>query len=314
MESVTGRKNNYPNCIIPLYCHSHDGFLNSIGDKTMYKLVLMNKGAARIRFNETEGYCSSPVILCLNDSDEVRFDNPAMISTQSVFFHPSVINTSFQIDRARIPDNFSPITDQDYYLLLPFTCRKTDSDGIIALDAMYSERLSSLISAIKDELEQKPDEAWICRSRSYLLELLIMVTRLSNTTVSPVTRQPFLRQNKITDILDFLQAHYCEKITLRDLEKRFNMNRTSLNREFFGITGLTLIDYLIKLRVQLASTLIRDTTLSLQEIMDRAGFTNHTHFWRMFKKHTGFSPSEYRDKYCWIEKELDHLRHQALPE
>lgn len=50
----------------------------------------------------------------------------------------------------------------------------------------------------------------------------------------------------------------------------------------------------------MASTMLRDTMLPINEIMTRVGFCDTVHFLRTFKKYTGDSPSEYRKKYNWM--------------
>jgi AraC family L-rhamnose operon regulatory protein RhaS len=44
--------------------------------------------------------------------------------------------------------------------------------------------------------------------------------------------------------------------------------------------------------------MLRDTKLSVSEITARLGFTNITHFGRAFRKQMGYSPSEYRQRFC----------------
>jgi AraC family L-rhamnose operon regulatory protein RhaS len=58
--------------------------------------------------------------------------------------------------------------------------------------------------------------------------------------------------------------------------------------------------YLMKLRLYIASQLLRDTTLPITEIYERVGFNDPAHFGRQFRKHYGTSPSEYRRQYNWL--------------
>lgn len=62
----------------------------------------------------------------------------------------------------------------------------------------------------------------------------------------------------------------------------------------------TFLTYLNKLRITMASTILRDTLLPINEIMTRVGFTDTVHFFRTFKKYTGLTPTEYREKYNWM--------------
>lgn len=105
----------------------------------------------------------------------------------------------------------------------------------------------------------------------------------------------------VAAIVTYLNNNYKEKITLEHLATMFTTNRTCLNDQFYKVTNLSIIDYLIKLRVNLAATMLRDTLIPISEIMSRVGFNDRSHFWRTFKKYTSLSPKEYRKKYCWIK-------------
>ena len=62
------------------------------------------------------------------------------------------------------------------------------------------------------------------------------------------------------------------------------------------VTGKSLRDYLTEQRVEKARHLLKNSSLSLQEIEQECGFTNTSNFYRIFKKKTGVSPGEMRKK------------------
>jgi AraC-like DNA-binding protein len=80
------------------------------------------------------------------------------------------------------------------------------------------------------------------------------------------------------------------------MKEKFHINRTTLADKFTKSTGMSVMDYLIRLRVKMAAIMLRDTMLSVSEISYRVGFNDITHFGRTFRKHMGYSPSEYRKK------------------
>jgi AraC-like DNA-binding protein len=68
-----------------------------------------------------------------------------------------------------------------------------------------------------------------------------------------------------------------------------------LSREFSKyFDNLSFGDYIRKLRIEKATHLLSDPSLSLGEIAYLTGFSDQSHFNRIFKKHTGSTPSEYR--------------------
>lgn len=82
--------------------------------------------------------------------------------------------------------------------------------------------------------------------------------------------------------------------TALELTKEFHTNRNTLSKKFKKETGLSLIEYILKLRINVACMLLRDTSLPVSEIMERVGFVDISHWGRAFKKYTGYSPTEYK--------------------
>jgi AraC family L-rhamnose operon regulatory protein RhaS len=73
-----------------------------------------------------------------------------------------------------------------------------------------------------------------------------------------------------------------------------------LNELFRKATGDTVISYLIKLRIELAASMLRDTGMPIKEIGCRVGFDDTANFGRTFKKLKGCSPKQYREENSWI--------------
>ena len=184
--------------------------------------------------------------------------------------------------------------------LQPFLRRDAAYEGHLSIGPAIHLRLSSLLSAISHQIVQQEDAYWSCRSVSFLLELLLLLSRLLYT--SKVEQDiPFLSlsnpDGEVDPIILYLHTHYQEKITIAELTKRFHTNRTTLSTRFRQVTGMTIVAYLIQLRIKLAATMLRDTALPVTEIHQRVGFNDDSHFRRTFRKYTGASPSEYRQRY-----------------
>jgi YesN/AraC family two-component response regulator len=88
--------------------------------------------------------------------------------------------------------------------------------------------------------------------------------------------------------------NYSRKITIEELTKEFHTNRNTLSKKFKAETGLSVIDYISKLRIKAACMLLRDTSLPVSEIMQRVGFIDVSYWGRVFKSVSGLSPSDYR--------------------
>ena len=87
-------------------------------------------------------------------------------------------------------------------------------------------------------------------------------------------------------------------LTLKEVSQSLNVHPSYLSREFSKyFDDLSFGDYIRKLRIEKAIQLLNESTHSLSEIAYLTGFSDQSHFNRIFKKHTGKNPKDYRKKY-----------------
>ncbi len=101
---------------------------------------------------------------------------------------------------------------------------------------------------------------------------------------------------KMGKVLGYLQSHYRNPIHLEDLVALSGMTQRTFMRVFNEATGLSPIDYLIRLRVAKAGELLTITNQSVTEVAFRVGFEDSNYFTRQFKRIVGTSPSAYRTR------------------
>ena len=82
--------------------------------------------------------------------------------------------------------------------------------------------------------------------------------------------------------------------SLRGSPTKWGLSEFHFNRLFKRGTGIQPSQYLIRLRIDAARRLLRETTRSVIEIGNEVGYTNPSHFARIFRKETGLTPSDYR--------------------
>lgn len=124
-----------------------------------------------------------------------------------------------------------------------------------------------------------------------ILDLNEYVTKQSNEeTTAPAIN------DKIFEVVQYLNSNYTEKITLTQLSERFFISRYYLSHTFKKVTGFTILNFIQNLRIMKAQQLLCDTDLKIIEIADLVGFTNVSSFGKTFKAITGYSPKSYRSK------------------
>jgi two-component system, response regulator YesN len=115
-------------------------------------------------------------------------------------------------------------------------------------------------------------------------------------------------QPGVQRIIDQLNRDLRRKLTLADLAQVVGHSRSLLCRVFKEETGLTVKQYLKKLRMKKACELLQGTSLIIKEICAAVGMRDQSHFTRDFKKIHGLTPTEYRRLHYTAESENKSTR------
>ena len=93
-----------------------------------------------------------------------------------------------------------------------------------------------------------------------------------------------------------IQEHLWQKLTPTLIAEELEMNLSYLCREFKKSTRKTIGEYINERKIGEAKRLLKTTDLSLVEIADTLGFSSQSYFHRVFKRLTGQTPMEYRER------------------
>lgn len=98
-------------------------------------------------------------------------------------------------------------------------------------------------------------------------------------------------------VTNYIRKHLSERISVENLAKELFMSRPYLSSKFREETGETLTDFILKEKTEEAKRLLRYSDKSATAIGAYLGFSSQSHFTRVFRKYSGKTPAEYRDKY-----------------
>lgn len=133
-----------------------------------------------------------------------------------------------------------------------------------------------------------------CKNSS---EILTFIEDLNREILStPVSVPGDAMFSPIKDVKEYIHKSYGEKLTLENIASHFAMSKNYLCRLFKDSAGCTLWDYLTMIRIEHAKELLEKTAKGTGEIAMSVGYDNQGYFSSVFKKKTGTSPKQYRDK------------------
>lgn len=133
-------------------------------------------------------------------------------------------------------------------------------------------------------------------SEAYFLVALIHLLKLHSVkdgrvpSIKPVPKI----SNSIPLILDWLENHFHEDFQLDTLAKAVHLSPNHVSYIFHKEIGSSISDYLAARRMQEACSLLRTSSLNIQEVGYRIGFSNFSYFCKFFKKHLGMTPHHFR--------------------
>lgn len=102
--------------------------------------------------------------------------------------------------------------------------------------------------------------------------------------------------HRIKPVLEYVEAHYAENLTLDTLAAVAGMNARYFCRVFYSLTHSTPINYVNFYRIEQAATLLDSTDLPITRIANDCGFWESSYFTKVFKKYKGTTPKAYRKK------------------
>lgn len=95
----------------------------------------------------------------------------------------------------------------------------------------------------------------------------------------------------------YIESRLHEKISVEELSSRFAVGRRNFDRRFIKATGNTPLEYAQRVKVESAKKAFETTRKTINEVMYDVGYSDIKAFREVFKKITGISPVEYRNKY-----------------
>lgn len=101
----------------------------------------------------------------------------------------------------------------------------------------------------------------------------------------------------IRDAKQYIQENFQCSITLEDVSTKVGFNATYFSSLFKKDTGYTFLEYLTEVRMNHAKTLLKETNIGVATICERVGYSDVKHFTKIFTKHIGLKPNEYRKLY-----------------
>jgi YesN/AraC family two-component response regulator len=98
----------------------------------------------------------------------------------------------------------------------------------------------------------------------------------------------------VSQVIKYITENFHQNITLSSVAKEFYISPFYLSKLFKQTTNFTFVEYLNSIRIKNSKELLKNTNYKIIDIAEKVGFSNNTHFTRVFKIIVGMSPMKFR--------------------
>lgn len=148
---------------------------------------------------------------------------------------------------------------------------------------------------IREENSQFPQQQEVIKQ---ILNTIITIAARNISLIAPLN----LNQSNVVPSLDLLNyvhqnIYQPEQLKASNMAAAFNVSSTYISEYFKTKTGQSIQEYTMAYKVKLIETRLKFTNMQINEIVYEFGFSDASHLNRLFKKHTGFNPSDYKKQF-----------------
>ncbi|MBQ9061536.1 MAG: helix-turn-helix transcriptional regulator [Eubacterium sp.] len=164
--------------------------------------------------------------------------------------------------------------------------------GIIGLSMKEREVMERICLDMIDEQNLKDRDSAAIKSMQlqYLLTWLKRIVRRQNTV--SVTQRVDTRQQKIQNVITYIEEHLAENIEVKDLASQMYWSEGYFRNVFKEFTGFTPVQYINRKKIMKSIDYIEKSNMNVQEAAEKVGIYDPSYYSRLFKQHMGYSPRE----------------------
>jgi AraC family transcriptional regulator of arabinose operon len=101
---------------------------------------------------------------------------------------------------------------------------------------------------------------------------------------------------RLMGVLNYIEEHLCDDPGVKELSEMMNMERSAFSRLFSQVLGTPPGKFIQKKRIEAARHMLDNSPLSCEQVGEKMGFYDGSHFSRIFQRETGVRPGDYRER------------------
>ena len=146
-------------------------------------------------------------------------------------------------------------------------------------------------------IAEKDFEAFYQSCTHFSQQQIVAACKIVEACVSHIYHRSMVKINyldQMQTINHFISSNLDSDLRIDRLCKEFNMNRTELYKQFGAYCGTGIADFIREKRLSMACNLMQTSDLTITQIAANVGYADYNYFSKVFRKHYGVTPREYR--------------------
>ena len=248
---------------------------------TFFEMVYVLEGKGTQIINDHRWPYSSDKFFLIFPQDTHSFE----VSEKTKFFF------------IRFHDSYLKTQSSDWIQKLEFIFHNYNHrPGCILKTVTDKPLIRAMVEAlIREENTNFPQQQEVIKQ---ILNTIITIAARNISLIAPLN----LNQTNVVPSLDLLNyvhqnIYQPEQLKASNMAAAFNVSSTYISEYFKTKTGQSIQEYTMAYKVKLIETRLKFTNMQINEIVYEFGFSDASHLNRLFKKHTGFNPSDYKKQF-----------------
>lgn len=156
----------------------------------------------------------------------------------------------------------------------------------VKFEKQKADLIISILNRMKEENEAEKLASFI--------RLLVVLSDDKDLLVVGDNHKIDAKEYQLNLIRTYVMCNFYRSITIDDVARHVNMNRTAFCRFFKYNMGMSFVNYLNDYRISKACELLKKSELNISQVCFKSGFNDIPYFCRMFRRFKSMSPSKYR--------------------
>ena len=250
-----------------------------------FEICYIYSGSGYQHVNDKTSYVQRGDLIIIGSEDVHAFEPDGSIGVLNCLIAPQFLSDELS-GKFGAYDILSLSLFQDFNII-------HDVVPVVSFTGKRFFEIENILDSMEREFSQK-ETGYITALKGLLQFLFVIIFRQLRESDNNRVAPSF--EKIAPEVLKYVEENYDRKISLTELAQNSFYNASYFSKIFKESFGKSLMQYINELRINEAVRLLEMGNLSVEEVAARVGYSDRKQFYKVFKKRTGKTPGEFKDK------------------